>query len=107
MRFYTFSTITSSGQEAERVVLDALLGTLAKVLSVDVADLDRAQPMHAYGVDSLVAVELRAWMAQEIESDIRSRHVCLRNGERVGSELDSWLPRPCEHQVANTIIGST
>ena len=57
-------------QEAEKVVLDALLEKLTKVLSVDMAELDPLRPMHSYGVDSLVAVELRAWMAKEVGSDV-------------------------------------
>lgn len=56
--------------EAKDVVLTAFLEKLRKVLSVDLAELDPQRPMHAYGVDSLVAVELRAWMAKEVGSDI-------------------------------------
>ncbi|TVY81512.1 Reducing polyketide synthase FUB1 [Lachnellula suecica] len=56
--------------EAEQIVLDALLEKLTKVLSVDMAELDPARPMSAYGIDSLVAVELRTWMGKEIGSDV-------------------------------------
>ncbi|TVY91443.1 Reducing polyketide synthase [Lachnellula willkommii] len=59
-----------STQEAEQIVLDALMEKLTKVLSVDMAELDPSRPMNAYGVDSLVAVELRTWMTKEIGSDV-------------------------------------
>lgn len=72
----------NSPQEAEKIVLDALLGKLTKVLSVDIADLDPAQPMHAYGVDSLVAVELRTWIAKEIGSDMSVFE--MTSGQRIG-----------------------
>jgi aryl carrier-like protein len=61
---------TSSMMEVERIVLDALLVKLSRVLSVDVADLDPTKPLHAYGVDSLVAVELRAWLGKELGADL-------------------------------------
>jgi hypothetical protein len=57
-------------QAAEQIVLDALLEKLTKVLNVNMAELDPSKPMYAYGVDSLVAVELRTWIAKEIGSEV-------------------------------------
>ncbi|CAG9950403.1 unnamed protein product [Clonostachys rosea f. rosea IK726] len=68
--------------EAEQIVLDALLEKLSKVLSVDLAELDPARPMHTYGVDSLVAVELRTWMTKEIGSDVSVFEIV--GGQRIG-----------------------
>ncbi|VUC26597.1 unnamed protein product [Clonostachys rosea] len=68
--------------EAEQVVLEALLEKLSKVLSVDLAELDPARPMHTYGVDSLVAVELRTWMTKEIGSDVSVFEIV--GGQRIG-----------------------
>ncbi|KAI3395544.1 hypothetical protein diail_1206 [Diaporthe ilicicola] len=59
-----------SPEEAEQVVLEALLLKLSRVLSVDVSNLDAARPLHAYGVDSLVAVELRSWIAKELKAEV-------------------------------------
>ncbi|KAF2963761.1 hypothetical protein GQX73_g9817 [Xylaria multiplex] len=73
---------TKSPQEAERIVLDALLEKLTKVLSVDIAELDPGRPMHAYGVDSLVAVELRTWITKEIGSDVSVFE--MTSGQRIG-----------------------
>ncbi|KAK1468240.1 mycocerosic acid synthase [Colletotrichum melonis] len=56
--------------DAEEAVLDALLGQLAKILSYELADLDPSKPLNSYGVDSLVAVELRVWMTKEVGADI-------------------------------------
>jgi hypothetical protein len=71
-----------SPQEAGEIVLEALLEKLTKVLSVDAAELDPARPMHAYGVDSLVAVELRTWMAKEIGSNVSVFE--MTSGQRIG-----------------------
>ncbi|KAI0855253.1 polyketide synthase [Xylaria cubensis] len=71
-----------SKQEAEQTVLQALLEKLTKVLSVDIEELDPARPMHAYGVDSLVAVELRTWISKEIGSDVSVFE--MTGGQRIG-----------------------
>lgn len=57
-------------ETAEKVVLEALLLKISRVLSVDVANLDAGRPLHAYGVDSLVAVELRSWLGKELGADV-------------------------------------
>ena len=69
-------------KDAEQIVLDALLNKLSKVLSVDLAELDAGRPMHTYGVDSLVAVELRTWMTKEIGADISVFEIT--SGQRIG-----------------------
>ncbi|TLD29138.1 hypothetical protein PspLS_03477 [Pyricularia sp. CBS 133598] len=60
---------TSAG-DAEAVVLDALLAKLSRVLSVELSDLDPACPLSRYGVDSLVAVSLRAWIGKELGAEL-------------------------------------
>ncbi|GAW21699.1 hypothetical protein ANO14919_112230 [Xylariales sp. No.14919] len=50
----------TSMTEAEEVILDALLDKLARVLSVDRLNLNTSKPLCAYGVDSLVAVDVRS-----------------------------------------------
>ncbi|KAK8109339.1 Type I Iterative Polyketide synthase (PKS) [Apiospora sp. TS-2023a] len=57
----------SSAKDAHKMVLDALVGKLARILGVEPADaLDPARPLHALGIDSLVSVELRSWLAREL-----------------------------------------
>lgn len=60
----------ASPAEARAVVLDALLLKLSRVLSVDPGQLEPAQPLHAMGIDSLVAVELRSWFAKALAVDL-------------------------------------
>ncbi|KAL0937175.1 polyketide synthase [Colletotrichum truncatum] len=60
----------SSSQEAEKVVLDALLLKLARMLSIEVSNLDTAKPLHTYGIDSLTAVELRSWLIKELGAEV-------------------------------------
>ena len=63
-------TQATSDIEAGAIVTRALLTKLASTLSLEEGTLDKSRPMHAYGVDSLVAVEIRNWIAKEIMADV-------------------------------------
>ncbi|KAK3302901.1 putative polyketide synthase [Chaetomium strumarium] len=56
--------------EAAQIVSDALVNKLCKVLARAPESFDRGQPLHVYGVDSLVAVELRNWFLQGLKVDV-------------------------------------
>lgn len=54
----------------DSIVVEATVHKLAKALSMDVEEIDTLQPLHAYGVDSLVAIELRTWFLKEMGAEI-------------------------------------
>lgn len=56
--------------EAQGLVLETFLSKLSRILSMAEVELSPAKPLHAYGVDSLVAVELRSWFAKEVGADL-------------------------------------
>ncbi|KAL3473806.1 hypothetical protein BJX99DRAFT_272015 [Aspergillus californicus] len=56
--------------EANDVVIQALLSKLSRALSIPLVELDAHKPLSKYGVDSLLAVELRRWFANEVQADI-------------------------------------
>lgn len=56
--------------EATGVACDALVKKIASLLMMGVEDVDPLKPIVAYGLDSLVAVELRNWIAGELEAGI-------------------------------------
>lgn len=56
--------------EGSAVVLEMLRRKLSKALSVPFEDLDPEKAMHHFGVDSLLAVELRNWFAKEWAADV-------------------------------------
>ncbi|KAK1573694.1 mycocerosic acid synthase [Colletotrichum navitas] len=72
---------SESLKQAEQIVLDALLAQLSKILSYELVDLDPSRPLNVYGVDSLVAVELRVWMTKEIGADLSVFE--LTSGQRI------------------------
>ncbi|KAM7187391.1 hypothetical protein V8F33_011289 [Rhypophila sp. PSN 637] len=56
--------------EAASVALAAITRKLARAMMMDEADLDPESPANSYGIDSLVAVEIRAWMFKELRSEV-------------------------------------
>jgi len=61
---------TTSPEEAEKVVAAALVGKLASMMSVSADDVTMETSIGNLGIDSLVAVELRNWLAKELEATI-------------------------------------
>lgn len=55
---------------ANQVVRDALVRKIAQVSTTPLENIEPDQPLLAYGLDSLVAVELRNWMVGELGSTI-------------------------------------
>lgn len=56
--------------EASAILVDALATKLAEIFSLEVAEIDVALPLTRYGVDSLVAVELRNWLSGAIRAKV-------------------------------------
>ena len=57
-------------EEAVAAAVNDLTKQLTKALSVPRKDIDTMKPLHAYGVDSLLAAELRNWFAKEMGADV-------------------------------------
>ncbi|KAI2466075.1 hypothetical protein F4781DRAFT_434797 [Annulohypoxylon bovei var. microspora] len=68
----------ASLDDARTAVCSALMGKLAKSLMMELEDLDSARPINTYGVDSLVAVDIRAWALKELQSVVHVSEI-LRN----------------------------
>ena len=64
-----FRQVESAAERAQ-VVVEALSKRLARTLSIKLEDVDTHQALHAYGVDSLIAVELRSWLGKEFAADV-------------------------------------
>ncbi|PNY29025.1 Polyketide synthase [Tolypocladium capitatum] len=61
---------TKNLDDAAAVVTGLLAKRLARSLAVPIEDIGVNRPPHAFGVDSLVAVELVVWFASEIGADV-------------------------------------
>ncbi len=60
----------ASLDEASKVVAEGLLRKLSRALSIPWEDMDTSKALHTYGVDSLLAVELRNYFAKELDADM-------------------------------------
>lgn len=56
--------------DASDIACVALVEKLSKTLAVRNKDIDINQPLHVYGVDSLVAVEVRSWLNKALGADV-------------------------------------
>lgn len=48
----------------------AICERLSDLLAIGAEDIDPAKPLHMYGVDSLVAMELRGWFKEALQKDV-------------------------------------
>ncbi|KAE8386092.1 hypothetical protein BDV23DRAFT_187650 [Aspergillus alliaceus] len=70
MRLIEAIPAAESLNEATHIICDAIVGKMAKMLGVPAESIDSSQSMAAYGLDSLVAVELRNWLFREAKADV-------------------------------------
>lgn len=61
---------STSPVERAAIVTDALIKKLSKSFPTLETNVDARKPLHSYGVDSLLAVELRNWLAREFNADV-------------------------------------
>ena len=59
-----------SDEDAANIMIEAFTQKIARTLAVAVEDIDRLKPLHTYGVDSLLAVELRNWFAKVVRAEV-------------------------------------
>lgn len=57
------SSACTTMAEAAALLVDAVAGKLADIFNIPVSEIDTGLPLSRYGVDSLVAVELRNWLS--------------------------------------------
>ncbi|KAL8783966.1 MAG: hypothetical protein Q9195_009231, partial [Heterodermia aff. obscurata] len=60
----------SSLEQAAALVQEALVKKMARILVMEEKDVDVGKPVHAHGVDSLVAMELRQWFRNALRADV-------------------------------------
>ncbi|KAJ5628114.1 hypothetical protein N7490_010342 [Penicillium lividum] len=60
-----------SREAAESIVVTALAGKISNILMRPLEELDTTAPVSVYGLDSLVAIEIRNWITRELESSMQ------------------------------------
>ncbi|KAK8077830.1 Highly reducing polyketide synthase curS1 [Apiospora saccharicola] len=57
-------------EQAVDWIAEGLVAKVADILQVPASEVDPARPMYRYGVDSLVALEVRNWIAREMKANM-------------------------------------
>ena len=57
-------------QQATDLIASALCTKLAKSMIIAVDEIDVSRPVSSYGVDSLVAAEMRNWFFRELKAEL-------------------------------------
>lgn len=68
-----YSTLFRQAESAEdraSIVFQSLANKLARALAINPEDIDENLALHLFGVDSLVAMELKNWIAKEFLADV-------------------------------------
>ncbi|ORX93899.1 hypothetical protein BCR34DRAFT_608431 [Clohesyomyces aquaticus] len=61
--------------EATDIITEAIQRQLSSLLVVSKDDIDPKKPIHKYGVDSLVAVEMRNWFSKGAGADVETAEI--------------------------------
>jgi NADPH:quinone reductase-like Zn-dependent oxidoreductase/NAD(P)-dependent dehydrogenase (short-subunit alcohol dehydrogenase family) len=61
--------------EATDIITEAIQMQLSSLLVVSKDDIDPKKPIHKYGVDSMVAVEMRNWFSKGVGADIGTTEI--------------------------------
>lgn len=59
-----------SKERAVEIITEGLVGKVAEILQMPPSEVDPERPMYRYGVDSLVALEVRNWISKEMKSSV-------------------------------------
>lgn len=65
----------SSDEEAGQLVTEWYQSKVAHMLGLKVEDVDAGLPVRAYGMDSLMAIDLKNWFSREMGADIQVFHL--------------------------------
>ena len=74
---------------AAAIVTETLMAKLAKSILIEKKNVDVDKPMHQYGVDSLVAVELRKWFARNVSAEVAVFEILGEATFAAGGKLDA------------------
>ncbi|KAL6405245.1 putative KR domain-containing protein [Ilyonectria robusta] len=64
------ASVQNDSAGASGIVKDALVKKVAEILRIPPSEVDASRPMYRYGVDSLVALEVRNWISKEMKANM-------------------------------------
>ena len=88
---------SESMTEAASIVSTSLTEKMSNALSMPLENIDMMRPPHSFGVDSLVALELRNWFAKEVGADVSVFEILGNESIRDLGLRAAERSRHCEH----------
>ena len=85
-----------SSEDATRVVSDGLIGKLSSVLIIPADEISIEKPVVALGLDSLIAVEVRSWIAREMETTMSTMELMTSSSISGLAEMIVTRSKLCE-----------
>lgn len=61
---------TKEEGEQKDVIVSSLIQKLSKAVNIPAEDVEPSKPIHAFGIDSLVALEIRYWFMKEVKANL-------------------------------------
>lgn len=86
----------STVKDVAAALTTVLLHKITKFLSLNLSDLDVTKPLHGYGIDSLIGMELRSWLLKALKVEVSVFEIL--GGESVES---------LGVLIANKMVGTT
>lgn len=87
---------TTTQDSAVQTVLTAFTEKLSRLLGVAAEEINAGQPVSSYGMDSLIAVELRNWVLKQLESFVETIELMspllIRDLARLMAERSRLVP---------------
>lgn len=87
----------SSLAASKKMIYDSLAAKFSSVLMIDAEDIVPDKAMGAYGIDSLVAVELRNWIMRELDAKVMLIHLLADNTLASLTETVVQRSKLCEY----------
>ena len=85
-----------TSEDATRVVSDGLIGKLSSVLIIPADEISVEKPVVALGLDSLIAVEVRSWVAREMDTSISTMELMTSSSIKGLAEMIVKRSKLCE-----------
>lgn len=97
-----FDPSTASPEEALAYTTAAVAKKFSAIFDVDAETMDQAKPISDFGLDSLLAIELRNWIKREFKVSLQSLEILNEQG--VKSLAKKILSRAGTRKVSGTTV---
>ncbi|MCJ1384294.1 hypothetical protein MMC17_007410 [Xylographa soralifera] len=96
---------TTGPEERQEVIVQALVRKLSRALNIPAEDIEPGKPIYAFGVDSLVALEIRYWFMKEMKANVAVFDIMGSASLRVLAEIVETKSECCPKRAGDGEAG--